>query len=194
MVRKRRSGVRSKKGAIVNLYRHPPARGQIVCFDEMGPLQTIPRGGKAWGARAHRRPDRYRRNGTLQWFGAFCPTTGLAIGKGFRRKTADDCRAFWEHHMLAFWPQGSIHLVLDNLSTHAKALRELPYRLRRRLQLYWTPTNSSWLNLIESYFSTLKQTALDNTDYRTPDEIEEGLLRGVRYLNQNPTSYQWTKL
>jgi len=60
----------------VGLYRHPPARGHIVCFDEMGPLQTIPRGGKAWASKAVRRPDRYRRAGTLQWFGAFCPTTG----------------------------------------------------------------------------------------------------------------------
>jgi len=128
----------------VGLYRHPPARGHIVCFDEMGPLQTIPRGGKAWASKAVRRPDRYRRAGTLQWFGAFCPTTGL--------------------------------------STHPKALGQLPYRLRRRLRVYWLPTNSSWLNLIESHFSVLKRTALDNTDYRTTDEIDEGLLAGLRYL------------
>jgi transposase len=178
----------------VNLYRHPPRRGHIVCFDEMGPLQTIPRGGKGWGRHAHRRPDRYRRNGTLQWFGAFCPTTGLSVGKGLSSKSADDCRTFWEDYLLPFWPQGSIHLVLDNLSAHAKALRELPSRLRRRLRLYWLPTNSSWLNRIESYFATLKQTALDNTDYHTPAEIEAGLLAGVRYLNENPTVYHWTKL
>jgi hypothetical protein len=178
----------------VNLYRHPPARGHIVCFDEMGPLQTIPRGGKAWGKRAPRRPDRYRRNGTLQWYGAFCPTTGLAVGKGSARKTAEDCCEFWQDHMLPFWPQGSIHLVMDNLSTHAKAMGQLPYRLRRRLRVYWLPTNSCWLNLIESYFATLKRTALDNTYYRTPDEIEAGLLAGVRYLNQNPTPYRWKRI
>lgn len=159
----------------------------------MGPLQTIPRGGKAWGNGAHLRPDRYRRNGTLQWFGALCPTTGLSVGKGFAHRSADDCRCFWEDHMFPYWPKGSIHLVLDNLSTHAKAIRELPYRLRRRLKVYWLPTNSSWLNLVESYFCTLKHTGLDNTYYRTPDEIDQGLLSATDYLNAHPTPYKWGK-
>jgi len=96
--------------------------------------------------------------------------------------------------MLPFWPKGSIHLVMDNLSTHKKALRELPSKLRRRIQVYWTPTNSSWLNLIESYFATLEQTALQNTYYRTPDKIEAGLLKGLRYLNENPRPYKWKKI
>ena len=96
--------------------------------------------------------------------------------------------------MLPYWPKGSIHLVLDNLKTHPKALRELPYRLRRRIRVYWTPTNSSWLNLIESYFAILKRTALQNTDYRIPEEIEAGLLKGLRYLNENPRPYKWKKI
>lgn len=52
MVRKQRSRIRGKKNAIIQIYRHRPRRGQVICFDEMGPLQTIPRGGKAWGTDA----------------------------------------------------------------------------------------------------------------------------------------------
>ena len=45
----------------------------MVCMDEIGRLQTIPRGGCSWGRRAARRPDRYKRNGTVQLLAAFAP-------------------------------------------------------------------------------------------------------------------------
>ena len=194
LVQKQRSRIRGKKNAIIQIYRHRPQWGHVVCFDEMGPLQTIPRGGCAWGRKAALRPDRYKRNGTVQWFCAFNPNSGLAVGNGFPTKSADNCRAFWLDHMLPTWPRGGIHLIMDNLSAHKKALRELPARIRRRIHVYWTPTNSSWLNLIESYFSTLQRTALHNTDYRTPAEIENGLQRGTQYLNENPRPYVWKKV
>lgn len=159
----------------------------------MGPLQTIPRGGQQWGNRPARRPDRYRRNGTLQWFGAFCPTTGESVGRGAPHKDAETCGKFWQEVMLPYWQRESIHLIMDNLSAHKKAFRMLPYRMRRRIKVYWLPTNSSWLNLIESYFSALQRTALSNTNYETPQEIEQGLLRGVQYLNSHPKPYIWKK-
>jgi len=194
LVQKQRSRIRGKKNAIIQIYRHRPRCGHVVCFDEMGPLQTIPRGGRAWGKHAKLRPDRYKRNGTLQWFCAFNPHTGIAIGKGFRKKSAESCRIFWLEHLLPSWPKGGIHLVMDNLSSHKKAFRELPARIRRRIHVYWTPTNSSWLNLIESYFASLQRTALHNTDYKTPQEIEQGLHRGTEYLNENPQPYKWKKV
>jgi transposase len=83
---------------------------------------------------------------------------------------------------------------MDNLSAHKKALRELLARARRRIHAYYTPTNSSWLNLIESYFATLQRTALHNTDYKTPEQIEQGLHRGMLYLNENPRVYKWKKI
>ena len=194
VVPERRSGVRGKKNAIIDLYRHPPKRGVVVCFDELGPLQTIPRGGQQWGKRAARRPDRYRRRGTLQWFGAFCPTTGASVGRGTPHKDAESCKRFWKEVMMTHWDKGSIHLVMDNLSAHKKAFRELPYKIRRRIRVYWLPTNSSWLNLVESYFAVLQRTALSNTYYKTPGDIEQGLKKGVAYLNLHPRPYVWKKI
>jgi transposase len=191
-----RSGFRGKKNAIIRLYRDPPSDGPVVCLDELGPLQTIPRGGQSWSYLAARRSSRYsREKGTLQFFAAFCPHTGVAAGRGAPRKTSEDCRNFLQEIVVKYWPHGRIHLILDNLSSHkASPVREWANAHPSRIQFHWLPTNSSWLNLIESYFSTLHRVALHNTDYQTPEEIEGGLLRGIAYLNQHPKPYIWKKI
>lgn len=194
VVQEPRPGFRSKKNTIVGLYRTPPKKGVVVCFDEMGPLQTIPRGGKQWGRRPARRPDRYTRRGTLQWLGAFCPHSGKSIGRGMAKKDAASCKKFWEEDMLSFWNKGTIHLILDNFRAHKRALGELAWKYRRRIRVHWLPTNSSWLNLVESYFATLQRTALSNTDYQTTEEIDHALQRAVEYLNANPRPYVWKKI
>ena len=196
MVPEHRSRFRGKKNAIIRLYRDPPADGPVVCFDELAPLQTIPRGGKSWSCRAARRSSRYsRKNGTLQFFAAFCPHTGLARGRGAARKTSENCWSFLQEVVMSYWPHGRIHLILDNLSSHkAPAVREWAEANPDRVQFHWLPTNSSWLNLIESYFATLHRVSLHNTDYQTPEEIEDGLLQGIVYLNQRPKPYRWKKI
>jgi len=162
----------------------------------MGPLQTIPRGGRGWGQRASRRSDRYsRRYGTLQFFAAFCPKTGKAAGRGSARKTSDDCRDFLDQVVLKTWRRGRIHLILDNLSAHkAGPVSDWALDHLERIEFHWLPTNSSWLNLIESYFATLVHTALWNTDYKKPAEIESGLLKGITYLNEHPRAYVWKQI
>jgi transposase len=83
---------------------------------------------------------------------------------------------------------------MDNLSAHKKALRELSYEIRRRIRVYWLPTNSSWLNLVESYFAVLQRTALSNTNYKAPEDMEQGLKNGVEYLNLHPRPYVWKRI
>jgi transposase len=87
------------------------------------------------------------------------------------------------------WDKGSIHLVMDNLSAHKKALKELPYKIQRQIRIYWLPTNSSLLNFVEFCFAVFQRTALSNTNYKTPEEIEQGLTNGVRYLNLHSRPY-----
>jgi hypothetical protein len=66
---------------------------------------------------------------------------------------------------------------MDNFRAHKKALKQLPYKLWRQIRVYWLLTNSSWLNLADSYFATLQRTALNNTGYKIPQEIKEGPLK-----------------
>jgi transposase len=196
MVRKHGSRFRDKKNAIISLYRKPPDDGPVVCFDEIGPLQTIPRGGRSWGRIPVKRSDRYsRKHGALQFFAAFCPMTGKAVGQGTPSKNSENCRDFLSRIIFKTWRRGRIHLILDNLSAHKAApVSKWACEHPDRIEFHWLPTNSSWLNLIESYFATLERTALQNTDYKTPIEIENALQKGIAYLNENPRPYVWKKL
>lgn len=160
-------------------------------MDELGPLQTIPRGGCSWSRKAARRPDRYRRTGTVQLLAAFAPHRGRGVGLAVRHKTGAAIRDFLQRIVLPQFPRGTIYLIWDNLSAHKKALR-LWKPKPKRMRFVWTPTNSSWLNLIEAWFSVLERTALHNSDLRTPQEIEEHLRGGIAYLNEHAKPYKWT--
>jgi len=159
-------------------------------MDEMGPLQPIPRGGRSWSRTVPRRPNRYPRTGTVQWLAAFAPHSGRVVGKTYERKRTEDVRDFLEHVLLPAFPHTHIYMIWDNLSSH-KSQREWQQRHKDRISFVWLPTNSPWLNLIESYFSVLSRLALHNTDFKTASEIGIALEKATNYLNQNPKEYKW---
>ena len=162
-----------------------------MCRDEWGPLQTIPHGGRSWGGRAARRPDRYRRTGTVQLLAAFAPHRGQGVGQAVRHKSGEAILEFLQTTVRAAFPRGVIYLVWDNWGGHKKALR-LWEPKPRRVKFVWIPTNASWLKLIEPWFSVWERTALHNTDLRTPAEIEASLQAGIAYRNEHPKAYRWT--
>jgi transposase len=177
----------------VSLYRNPPADGVVVCVDEMGPLATIPRGGRGWGRRPARRSDRYHKSKTIQLLAAFAPHTGQAIGIPSPNKTGEVMLAFLQDVVLPrFGADRKVYLVWDNFSAHKRA-RSLWSTIPANIEFYWTPTNASWLNLIEPWFLVLEKTALYNTDLKTTDAIAENLKQGIDYLNSHPRPYRWTK-
>jgi transposase len=159
----------------------------------MGPLATIPRGGRSWGKRPARRRDRYHKGPTIQLLAAFAPHTGQAVGLTSRTKTGEDMLAFLQNAVLPHFGVGrKLYLIWDNFSAHKRA-RNLWTAIPANIEFYWTPTNSSWLNLIEPWFLVLEKTALYNTDLKTTESIAENLKQGIEYLNSHPRPYRWTK-
>jgi len=91
--------------------------------DEMGPLATIPRGGRSWGKQPARRSDRYHKSQTIQLLGAFAPHTGQGMGLPHACKTGEAVLAFLQNSVLPrYSTQGKIYLIWDNFSAHKKAL------------------------------------------------------------------------
>lgn len=159
----------------------------------MGPLATIPRGGRSWGQKPARRSGRYHKGKTIQLLAAFAPHTGRGVGVPNNCKTAEIVLEFLRTTVLSqYGAEAKIYLIWDNFSSHRKALnlwQPKPYNV----EFVWTPTNASWLNLIEPWFLVLEKTALHNTDLKTTGEIAEHLLQGIEYLNSHPRPYRWTK-
>ena len=165
-----------------------------MCVDEMGPLACIPRGGRAWGKRPARRPDRYHPSNTIQLLAAFAPHTGHAVGIPSSTKTGEVMLTFLQETVLPhFGATSKIYVVWDNFSAHKRALNLWSTR-PPNLEVFWTPTNASWLNLIEPWFLVLEKTALYNTNLKTTDAIAENLRQGINYLNDHPHPYRWTKM
>lgn len=159
----------------------------------MGPLATIPRGGSGWGKRPARRSDRYHKSKTIQLLAAFAPHTGQAIGITSPNKTGEVMLAFLQDAVLPqFASSGKVYLVWDNFSAHIRA-RNMWTPAPANVKFCWTPTNASWLNLIEPWFLVLEKTALYNTDLKTTEAIADHLRQGIDYLNSRPRPYQWTK-
>lgn len=159
----------------------------------MGPLATIPRGGSGWGKRPARRSDRYHKSKTIQLLAAFAPHTGQAIGITSPNKTGEVMLAFLQDAVLPqFASSGKVYLVWDNFSAHIRA-RNMWTPAPANVKFCWTPTNASWLNLIEPWFLVLEKTALYNTDLKTTEAIADHLRQGIDYLNSHPRPYQWTK-
>ena len=137
-----------------------------MCFDEWGPLDLKPLGGMAWAPQKQpwRMPATYRRlKGTEQFLGFYDVHADCLSGLFRRRKrVVDISKAF--ACLRRCYPRKRLYVILDNLRNVHDHPRFLS--LLRRLQIHpvWTPTEASWLNLIEAQFGVLKRFTLANTN------------------------------
>jgi len=93
-------------------------------------------------------------------------------------------------------PRGlAVHVVLDNLSAHStpEITRWLAHRDRRRWHLHFTPTSSSWLNLIERWFKELTDRRLRRGTFTSVAELSDAITTWAGHWNIDPRPFVWTK-
>jgi transposase len=177
----------AKYRAIRRLYRRRPADGRRVCVDEFGPLNLQPRHGtclKGPGRRVQRHRATYNRKGGVRHFlAAYDLETDRLVGVFRKRKTWAEFLGFlkWLRYR---YPSGQVlHVVLDNYSPHLKE-EVAVWAFGHNVRFYFTPSQTSWLNRIESQFTALKEFALNNSDYRSHQEQIEAILRYLDWRNR----------
>lgn len=181
---------------IVGLYMNPPDRALVLCVDEKSQIQALERTQPLLPLRpgqAERRAHDYTRHGTTSLFAALDTKTGAVLGKTFRRHRAREFRQFLdliEHNVPA---DLDVHLILDNSSTHKTAAIRRWLLKRPRFYLHFTPTSSSWLNLVERWFGALTDRQLRRNSFRSTVQLEQAIRDFLAVHNAQPKPFVWTK-
>lgn len=92
------------------------------------------------------------------------------------------------------YPDTKVHIIWDNLSAHKKAERIWNiYNPESLFSFHYTPSKAQWLNLIESWFGTVNRRALNNSDYKTREQLIVALYQAIFYSNAHSKPYKWKK-
>lgn len=176
----------AKYRRIRNLYARRRPDGVRLCIDEFGPLNLLPRHGMhyAQNGKVDRLRATYRRTGGVRHFmGVYDLDQDKLTGYFVKKKNRGTFLAFLRWLRGIYRDRGTLHIVLDNATFHSRP-EILAYAKANDIRFYWTPTEASWLNRIESHFGALKKFALENTDYRTHEEMQQAIRDYLAWRNR----------
>jgi transposase/transposase-like protein len=181
---------------VVGLYMNPPNNAVVFSFDEKSQIQALQRAQPILPmdiGQPERQTHNYIRNGTLDLFAALNVATGEVIARCKQRHRALDFVAFLREIDESVEPGLQVHVVLDNLSAH-KAPAVHRWLLRHpRFHFHFTPTYSSWLNLVERFFGLLTEKALKRGSHTSIPQLREAILKYVEVHNEKEKPFKWTK-
>ena len=181
---------------IVGLYLNPPEKALVLCVDEKSEIQALDRTAPLLPMRPgqiERHTHDYRRHGTLSLFAALDAATGRVVGACQRRHRSAEFVKFLDSIDAALPPDLDIHLILDNYATHKTPRVHRWLAKRPRYHLHFTPTSTSWLNLVERWFAALTEKQLRRGVFRSTRELESAITTYLETTNEAPKPFIWTK-
>jgi transposase len=181
---------------VVGLYMAPPENALVLCVDEKSQMQALDRSQPLLPmtpAHPERRTPTYRRHGTTSLFAALDIASGRVIGKTFRRHRAIEFRKFLDEIDRQVPVEFDIHLVMDNYATHKTDMIKRWLLRHPRFHVHFTPTTSSWLNLVESFFSIVERNVTSRGVHRSTRALEKDVREFLEAHNQDPKPFVWTK-
>jgi transposase len=181
---------------VVGLYMAPPQNALVLCVDEKSQIQALDRTAPCLPmlpTTPARMTHDYVRNGTTSLFAAFDLASGSVIAQSYRRHRHKEFLRFLRLIDDAVPADLDLHLVLDNYATH-KTPEIHKWLLRHpRFHLHFTPTSSSWLNLVERWFAELTNRKLRRSAHRSVTELEADIRKWINEWNKEPRPFIWTK-
>jgi transposase len=182
---------------VVGLYLNPPENSVVLCVDEKSQIQALDRTQKSlpiYPGRLKTMTHDYKRNGTTTLFAALDVADGIVIEACMSRHRHQEWIKFLKKIDACTEPGVDLHLVADNYATHKhpKVLRWLARH--PRFHMHFTPTSSSWLNLVERWFRDLTQKRLKRGVFKSVDDLIRAIVGFVEEHNNRTEGYRWKAL
>jgi transposase len=184
-----------KLEAIVGLYLNPPEHALVLCCDEKSQIQALDRtqpGLPLKRGRAGTMTHDYKRNGTTTLFAAWNTLDGRVISLCQERHRHQEWLKFLRLVDDATPADKALHLIVDNYSTHKHPKVQRWLQRHPRFRVYFTPTSSSWLNMVERFFRDLTQHRLRRGVFRDVEELITTIDEYVDSHNEKPKPFVWT--
>jgi transposase len=181
---------------IVGLYLNPPEAAVVLCVDEKSQIQALDRSSPVLPLMPgvpERHTHDYVRNGTTNLYAALDVASGQVIADMTPRHRAEEFRRFLNLIEGSVPAHLSVHVVLDNSSTHKTPSIQRWLLRHPRFTLHFTPTYSSWLNLVERWFAELTTKWIKRSAHRSVRDLVASIRTWIANWNDEPKPYVWHK-
>jgi transposase len=181
---------------VVGLYLNPPAKALVLSVDEKSQIQALDRTRPLLPLRPGlpaRQTHAYKRHGTTTLYAALSLLDGTVIGECKSRHRAKEFIDFLHTIDRQTPAELELHLIVDNSSTHRTVEVRKWLARHPRFQLHFTPTSSSWLNLVERWFGEITRKRIRRGTFTSVAELIAAIEEYIAVYNQKPIPFVWTK-
>jgi transposase len=180
---------------VVGLYLNPPEHALVLSCDEKTQIQALDRTQKGLPinpGRCGTMTHDYKRNGTTTLFAALAVATGTVIGTCMQKHRHQEWIKFLKLIDAQTAPELELHLIVDNYATHKHPKVQAWLKRHKRFHIHFTPTSSSWLNLVERWFREITDQRIRRGTFRSVEQLIQAITEYVEHNNQTPKPFVWT--
>jgi transposase len=180
---------------VVGLYLNPPEHAVVLCADEKSQIQALDRtqpGLPIKPGRAGTMTHDYKRYGVTTLFAALNTLDGSVISTCMDRHRHTEWLKFLRLIDESIDEQLDVHVIADNYATHRHAKVQRWLKHHPRFHMHFTPTSSSWLNMVERFFRDITTQAIRRGVFRSVDALIAAIQAYIVEHNREPKPFIWT--
>src|SRR3982751_1180567 len=177
---------------VIGLYLNPPDKALVLCCDEKSQCQALERtqpGLPLGVGHVRTQTHDYYRHGTVTLFAALNYLDGKIIGRTEARHTHVEWLRFLKQLDRDTPKDLDLHLIADNYATHKHANVKAWLGRHPRFHIHFTPTGSSWLNLVERFFADITQEAIRDGSFTSVRQLTTTIAEYLALRNEEPKRY-----